>query len=95
MDTNSPSQGAESLIKKITKKKSTSLIAILVVILVVVIVLIGLGVIKAPIGPISTILQQQKKPMVELKTEYNNPFAKETQYVNPFDKYKNPFVVNR
>lgn len=37
----------------------------------------------------------QKKTNVELKTEYKNPFKKETQYVNPFDKYKNPFVVNR
>lgn len=32
---------------------------------------------------------------VELKSEYKNPFDKETQYVNPFNQYKNPFVVNR
>jgi len=93
MDTNSPSQGAENLIKKITKKKSTSLIAILVIVLVVVLILIGLGVIKVPSTPIATILQ--KKPTVQLKTEYNNPFDKEAQYVNPFEKYKNPFVVSR
>lgn len=37
----------------------------------------------------------KKEAKVELKTEYKNPFAKETQYVNPFDEYKNPFVVNR
>lgn len=37
----------------------------------------------------------QKQPTVELKTEYKNPFNKETQYVNPFDTYKNPFTVNR
>lgn len=37
----------------------------------------------------------QKKVQVEIKKEYKNPFKKETQYVNPFDKYKNPFVVNR
>lgn len=30
---------------------------------------------------------------VELKSEYKNPFDKGTQYVNPFDQYKNPFVV--
>lgn len=32
-----------------------------------------------------------KKPSVELKTTYENPFKKETQYVNPFKQYKNPF----
>lgn len=30
-------------------------------------------------------------PKVELKTEYKNPFDKETQYVNPFQEFKNPF----
>ncbi len=37
----------------------------------------------------------QKGPKVELKTEYKNPFKKETQYVNPFETYKNPFTVNK
>ena len=32
-----------------------------------------------------------KVAKVELKTEYKNPFDKETQYVNPFLTYKNPF----
>ncbi|MEK7561298.1 MAG: hypothetical protein AAB541_00340 [Patescibacteria group bacterium] len=36
----------------------------------------------------------QKEPTaVELKTDYKNPFNKETQYVNPFDQTKNPFAV--
>jgi len=93
MDKQPDNVGQDSIFKKITKKKSTSLIAILAVVLVVVLILIGLGVIKVPSTPISTILQ--KKPIVELKTEYKNPFDKEAQYVNPFEKYKNPFVVNR
>lgn len=37
----------------------------------------------------------QKSPKVEPKITYENPFKKETQFVNPFDSYKNPFVVNR
>ncbi len=37
----------------------------------------------------------EKKATVKLKTEYQNPFAKDTQYVNPFETYKNPFVVNK
>ena len=32
-----------------------------------------------------------KEPKVALKTEYKNPFEKESQYVNPFDQFKNPF----
>lgn len=35
----------------------------------------------------------QKGPKVELKTEYKNPFKQETQYVNPFETYKNPFTI--
>ena len=35
----------------------------------------------------------QQGPKVSLKSEYKNPFNKSTQYVNPFDQYKNPFVV--
>lgn len=37
----------------------------------------------------------QKKASVEIKTTYKNPFDKNTQYVNPFEKYKNPFVIGR
>lgn len=36
----------------------------------------------------------KKEPTkVELKTEYKNPFNKDTQFVNPFDQTKNPFAV--
>ena len=56
--------------------------------------LIYFGVIKNPIKNIP-FLSKNQQPSVKLKTEYNNPFKKETQYVNPFQTYKNPFVVNR
>lgn len=59
----------------------------------VVFVLNRFGFIKLPTLPSVPLLQ--KGPSVQLKSEYKNPFKKETQYVNPFDKYKNPFVVNR
>lgn len=35
----------------------------------------------------------QKGLKVSPKTEYQNPFKKETQYVNPFETYKNPFTI--
>lgn len=33
----------------------------------------------------------KKEPEVVVNTEYQNPFDKNTQYVNPFSQYKNPF----
>ena len=50
--------------------------------------LVYFKVIKTPSIPIF-----QKKTNVEIKSDYSNPFKKETQYVNPFETYKNPFAV--
>jgi hypothetical protein len=36
-----------------------------------------------------------KSPKVDLQESYANPFKKETQFVNPFESYKNPFTTNR
>lgn len=52
----------------------------------VVIFLVSQGRVSLPGGP------QAARPSVSLKTEYKNPFAKESQYVNPFDEFKSPFV---
>ena len=49
------------------------------------------GFIKNPFSKLPFI--GQKEPQVTLKTEYKNPFDKDTQYVNPFETYKNPFTV--
>ena len=64
---------------------------LIVAVVGVVIFLVSQGKIKLPGLPFG----QKAQPKVELKTEYKNPFNKETQYVNPFETYKNPFVVNR
>lgn len=63
---------------------------LLVVAIIAGIILIASGVIKIPSLPFG-----KKEAKVDLKTEYKNPFKKETQFVNPFQTYKNPFVVNR
>ena len=68
---------------------------IIVVIVGAAVLLVTQGIIKIPGLSLPSTSLFQKKTNVELKTEYKNPFKKETQYVNPFDKYKNPFVVNR
>ncbi|MBI3290511.1 hypothetical protein HYZ78_03895 [Candidatus Microgenomates bacterium] len=65
-------------------------VLLLAVVVIVIAVLVYTGVIKVPSLPFLS-----KAPKVELETKYENPFKKETQYVNPFDSYKNPFVVNR
>ena len=91
MDNQPDSIKPDNILKTILGSKKRRLIAI-AVIAVGVVVYLGL-VIKIPYRNPLTILQ--KKAEVQLKTEYKNPFAKKTQFVNPFDKYKNPFVVNR
>lgn len=55
----------------------------------VLVYLVTQGIIKLPTSLF------QKGPKVELQESYQNPFKKETQYVNPFETYKNPFTVNR
>ncbi len=66
-------------------------------ILVIGIVFVGLvrfRIIQDPF-PLQNIPLLQQGPQVSIKSDYKNPFDKNTQYVNPFDTYKNPFVVNR
>ena len=45
-------------------------------------VLLVLGVVKNPFS------KELKVPLTEV---YQNPFDQNTQYVNPFSEYKNPF----
>lgn len=44
-------------------------------------------------NPLQNVPLLQKGPKVSIETKYKNPFDKKTQYVNPFETYKNPFVV--
>ena len=67
------------------------LLILLVVTIVAVISLFYLGVIKNPAKQIQSIVTGKKEPTVALKTQYQNPFDKATQYVNPFSSYQNPF----
>ena len=67
------------------------LIVILLAVGAVVYFLFSQGIIKNPFKNLR--LPGQGGPSVSLKSEYENPFDKNTQYVNPFEGYKNPFVV--
>lgn len=70
------------------KKGFVHLLPIIVIIAItgiVIFVLIQKGIIKKPS------FFGSKEPTVELKTEYKNPFKKNTQYANPFNDSKNQF----
>ncbi|OGH30330.1 MAG: hypothetical protein A3B41_00240 [Candidatus Levybacteria bacterium RIFCSPLOWO2_01_FULL_37_26] len=71
----------------ITRRKVIITLALLVL------VVVGVVLFYVPSSPLQKIYQKQSS--VEIKTTYKNPFDKGTQYVNPFEKNKNPFVTNR
>lgn len=52
-------------------------------------ILVSAGVLKGPKLP--TLPSLKKEPTVSLQKQYQNPFDKNSQYVNPFSQYKNPF----
>jgi len=76
------------------KKLVIGLLLALLFIVVIYVALVRFGVIKDPF-PLPSIPLLQKGPQVSIKTDYKNPFDKKTQFINPFDDYKNPFVVSR
>ena len=63
-------------------KKTFLIVAVIIAGLVYFLVI--RGIIPNPFSP---------KPQVRLNTQYLNPFEEESQYVNPFDSYKNPFDI--
>ncbi|MDP3973892.1 MAG: hypothetical protein Q8P92_03585 [Candidatus Daviesbacteria bacterium] len=52
--------------------------------------LIYFGIIKNPLNTLP-VPGVKKEPTVSLQNQYQNPFDKSSQYVNPFASYKNPF----
>lgn len=67
------------------------LFLILTVAAIVAYVLISAGIIKNPLAQKpSKEISTNSKQTINLKSEYKNPFAKDTHYVNPFSDYKNP-----
>ena len=68
---------------------------ILLIIGVAAYALVYFKVIKNPLEYLPFFNPSKQVPEISTKTEYKNPFKKETQYVNPFDTYKNPFVVSK
>lgn len=57
---------------------------VLALIAAITLVLVSRGIIKNPLTKIT-------KSAVAPTTQYSNPLDKESQYVNPFSSYKNPF----
>jgi len=67
---------------------------LLLIVGAVFVILLATGILKNPFKNIPFLSKiGPAGPKVEVKSEYKNPFKKETQYVNPFNSYKNPFTV--
>ena len=83
---------------KVNKQKGVIHLALPLVLLLLIVAgffaLSYFGVIKLP-SFLSKLPFASPGSKVELKAEYKNPFDKETQFVNPFQEYKNPFVTNK
>lgn len=71
--------------------QSKGTIALVPLIIILLLIVAGVAYFIGSKGNIKNPFQKQPKP--QLKTEYKNPFEKESSYVNPFDGYKNPFDV--
>jgi len=65
----------------------------IILFVVIVVLIVGVILFYVPSSPLQKIVQKQSS--VEIKTTYKNPFDKNSQYMNPFETYKNPFVANR
>ncbi len=81
--------------EKVSSRKKKMLIGLplaLLTIGIIYIALVRFRIVKDPF-PLQNIPLLQQGPQVSIKTKYQNPFDKKTQYVNPFETYKNPFVV--
>ncbi len=61
---------------------------LLLIVAAVLFILISQKIIKNPLKSLPGV---RKEPTVSLQTQYQNPFDKNAQYVNPFASYKNPF----
>lgn len=96
METNPLGQEHSSTPPKVgvtTQRKQRQLIFVLIFALLAVILLIlVLANTMQRVKPQkATPTRVSKEPTVNLKKEYQNPFDKNSQYVNPFSQYKNPF----
>jgi len=89
LNTSSVSQATKGPV--VSKKSAKKLKYILVVVAVVTLVLLVLYYVLSSAGVISPVRFGSGEPVVELRTEYKNPFLSENQYVNPFDEFKSPF----
>jgi len=87
---NIPAESKTSPKKPFKNKKLFIFVGVIFVILIIVLSLI-LFMKNPPSAKKQVSDTSSSKATVKLKTQYKNPFDKDTQYVNPFSGYKNPF----
>lgn len=69
----------------------TTVLVVVGVIAVVLVLIIAVFFSRRPGGLKVPLLGGREPSAPELKKTYQNPFEKETQYVNPFAEFKSPF----
>ena len=72
-------------------RQTGNILLLLVIFFSVVTVIAGLVIYKTFTNTTKKLAQKTESLDVSLKTEYQNPFDKNTQYTNPFNDYQNPF----
>lgn len=75
----------------VKKSESGSVILILLILFLVVGSIAAFVVYKTINTGTQRVAKQSESLAVALKSEYQNPFDKNTQYENPFNDYQNPF----
>lgn len=84
-------------LSRISSEKGVVALAVplllIIIIAAAVFLLISQGIIKNPFQQLTqnVLAPAKKQPSVSLQKQYQNPFDKSAQYVNPFAEFKNPF----
>ena len=71
-----------------TARRETGVVHLLPILLVAALLIVGAFLVARLSLKTPT---KDTKASVQLQASYANPFEKDTQYVNPFASYKNPF----
>lgn len=89
---NSPiTTNADVLTSPDVKKQKNKKLIIAVGLVGIIIVIAAVSLLITSFRKPSSTSENKTASEIQLKTEYQNPFDKKTQYVNPFSGYKNPF----
>ncbi len=85
-----PQPNPQPATSKNQKRAGLILISLIGVVLIITVLVAVLSAIKKS-APTQEVAKTSETSSIKPQTEYDNPFDKTAQYVNPFSSYKNPF----